>query len=457
MSRAPGIAAQRPAAVRGDDGRVVAAVRGVRDAALDRRRPGRAAAAGAAAGQRCWSTWAAGPGCSPRTPPGSATGTSAWTWSTPRSGWPPGTASARCGATCSGCPVGDGVADAVSAGEILEHVPDLRAAVAEACRVLRPGGTLVLDTLAATWVAKLVTVTIGERIPGGAPPGIHDPALFVDRDLLVAEAGRHGVRLTLRGMRPPVLGMLRWLARLEAGIPGCCRPGRPPCSSRGTAPRRARDRSLVPGARSRAGARHAGAALVSPGRPDMVTALGLRARVVGPPGSARIAGPPGSARIVGMGHALPAPTPSRASGTASSPGTTRASGSPSGSSRTPASRTRHAVVNPVDEDVSGWGTGRRMERYLAEALPLGKDAVTAALADAGVDPGEVGPVRGGVLHRVRHPRGGHPAGPRPRHVRPGAAARRRAHGLLRGAARAGRGGATSAWPGAGRRCCSAWS
>ncbi|MFL6129943.1 MAG: class I SAM-dependent methyltransferase [Mycobacteriales bacterium] len=112
-------------------------------------------------------------------------------------------------------PLADGVADAVSAGEILEHVPDLRAAVGEACRVLRPGGTLVLDTLAATRVARLVTVTIGERIPGGAPPGLHDPALFVDRDLLVAEAARHGVRLALRGIRPPVLGMLRWLARRE--------------------------------------------------------------------------------------------------------------------------------------------------------------------------------------------------------------------------------------------------
>jgi 2-polyprenyl-6-hydroxyphenyl methylase/3-demethylubiquinone-9 3-methyltransferase len=112
-------------------------------------------------------------------------------------------------------PLADGVADAVSAGEILEHVPDLRAAVGEACRVLRPGGTLVLDTIAATRVAKLVTVTIGERIPGGAPPGIHDPALFVDRRLLLAEAARHGVRLTLRGMRPPLLGMFRWLVRRD--------------------------------------------------------------------------------------------------------------------------------------------------------------------------------------------------------------------------------------------------
>ena len=51
--------------------------------------------------------------------------------------------------------------------------------------------------------------------------------------------------------------------------------------------------------------------------------------------------------------------------------------------------TRHGVVNPCDEDVSRWGTGARMERYLAEALPLGKSAVAAALQDAGVDADEV--------------------------------------------------------------------
>lgn len=112
-------------------------------------------------------------------------------------------------------PVADGVADAVSAGEILEHVPDLPAVVAEACRVLRPGGTLVLDTIADTRLAKLVAVDIGERLPGGAPAGIHDPALFVNRARLLAEARRHGVRLTLTGMRPPLLGTLRWLARRD--------------------------------------------------------------------------------------------------------------------------------------------------------------------------------------------------------------------------------------------------
>lgn len=110
-------------------------------------------------------------------------------------------------------PLADGVADVVSAGEILEHVPDLRAAVAEACRVLRPGGTLVIDTIANTRRARLVAVRLAERVPGGAPPGIHDPALFVDRAALRAECARHGVALTLRGMRPRTLDVVRWLAR----------------------------------------------------------------------------------------------------------------------------------------------------------------------------------------------------------------------------------------------------
>jgi predicted naringenin-chalcone synthase len=53
-------------------------------------------------------------------------------------------------------------------------------------------------------------------------------------------------------------------------------------------------------------------------------------------------------------------------------------------------RRRHAVANPVDEDLSGWSTGARMARYVQEALPLGKQAVAGALDTAGLAPGEVG-------------------------------------------------------------------
>jgi len=48
---------------------------------------------------------------------------------------------------------------------------------------------------------------VAELIPGGAPPGIHDPALFVDRAALVRACARHGVELHLRGIRPSLIGL----------------------------------------------------------------------------------------------------------------------------------------------------------------------------------------------------------------------------------------------------------
>lgn len=107
-------------------------------------------------------------------------------------------------------PLASGCAEVVVAGEILEHVPDLPAVVAELCRVLRPGGLLVLDTVNDTALGRFVTVTLGESV-GGVPPGIHDPELFVDPVALTRECARHGVRLQVRGVRPSLAGMVRWL------------------------------------------------------------------------------------------------------------------------------------------------------------------------------------------------------------------------------------------------------
>jgi len=108
-------------------------------------------------------------------------------------------------------PLRDGCADVVVAGEVLEHVPDLDRVVAEATRILRPGGTLVIDTIAATWWGRFTSITIGERMPAGPPARLHDADLFVDRSHLVAACARHGVALSLNGLRPSALDYVRWL------------------------------------------------------------------------------------------------------------------------------------------------------------------------------------------------------------------------------------------------------
>lgn len=109
-------------------------------------------------------------------------------------------------------PLPDACADVVAAGEILEHVPDLPGAVAEACRLLRPGGLLVIDTLAATALSRFLAITVAERLPRFAARGVHDPALLVDRSRLVAECAKHGVPLELRGIRPSLRDFAAWLA-----------------------------------------------------------------------------------------------------------------------------------------------------------------------------------------------------------------------------------------------------
>src|SRR3712207_3493981 len=63
-------------------------------------------------------------------------------------------------------PLADDCADVVLACEVLEHVEDDVAVLAEAARLLRPGGTIVLDALADTRLSVLINVHLLERLPG---------------------------------------------------------------------------------------------------------------------------------------------------------------------------------------------------------------------------------------------------------------------------------------------------
>jgi 2-polyprenyl-6-hydroxyphenyl methylase / 3-demethylubiquinone-9 3-methyltransferase len=115
-------------------------------------------------------------------------------------------------------PLPGGCADVVVAGEILEHVEDDVAVLAECARLLRPGGTLVLDAIADTRIAPLISIGVFERIPWGAPPGIHDPALFVDRRRLLAAADRLGLDLQLTGLRMSARDLVGFVLRRRATV-----------------------------------------------------------------------------------------------------------------------------------------------------------------------------------------------------------------------------------------------
>ena len=108
-------------------------------------------------------------------------------------------------------PVATESCDVVVAGEILEHVTDLEGTVREIARVLRPGGLVVIDTIAATRVARLWLVTVMEHFPGGPPRSCHDPRLFVDPRRLRDLFARHSIPLAVRGLRAHIPDYLRFL------------------------------------------------------------------------------------------------------------------------------------------------------------------------------------------------------------------------------------------------------
>ena len=115
-------------------------------------------------------------------------------------------------------PLATGCADVVLAGELLEHVSAPERVIGEAARLLRPGGLLVGDTIAATWLARLVLISLAERMPGLAPPYIHDPALFVPPRDVLAACRRYGLRGQVRGLRPTLGPLLRFLATRQGPV-----------------------------------------------------------------------------------------------------------------------------------------------------------------------------------------------------------------------------------------------
>lgn len=166
-------------------------------------------------------------------------------------------------------PLDDDFADVVVAGQCLEHVARPMDVVAECCRLLKPGGTLIIDTIANTWLARISVITLGENIPfsWAAPCGSHDHRLFIDPVLLAAWCAEGGVPVQVSGVVPYARDLLAWAMRWREEdvvmrdirspkilyrVTGRKAPGAPAAG-----PRRAR-RSLQPPPLNRMAARRVG-------------------------------------------------------------------------------------------------------------------------------------------------------------------------------------------------------
>jgi 2-polyprenyl-6-hydroxyphenyl methylase/3-demethylubiquinone-9 3-methyltransferase len=119
-------------------------------------------------------------------------------------------------------PVADASADLVYCVDVLEHVRDLDAVIAETARVLKPGGLYLYDTINRTRLSRLVMIKLSQEWQPTAwlPPDLHDWDHFITPAELTAALRRHGLRdddLTgmAPGVRPP--GMVRLMRGAKKG------------------------------------------------------------------------------------------------------------------------------------------------------------------------------------------------------------------------------------------------
>jgi 2-polyprenyl-6-hydroxyphenyl methylase/3-demethylubiquinone-9 3-methyltransferase len=100
-------------------------------------------------------------------------------------------------------PLRDGSVDVVCAMDLIEHVDDPERLIAEAARVLAPGGRLFFHTFNRTWLAHLIVIKGVELFVRNTPKDLHVLRLFVTPDELAAMCRRHALAIAeLRGSRP---------------------------------------------------------------------------------------------------------------------------------------------------------------------------------------------------------------------------------------------------------------
>jgi 2-polyprenyl-6-hydroxyphenyl methylase / 3-demethylubiquinone-9 3-methyltransferase len=100
-------------------------------------------------------------------------------------------------------PGADASVDAVVASDVLEHLHDLDACLAEMARVLRPGGVLAFDTINRTTRSYLVMIVAAEWLLRINRRGTHNWRMFIRPSELGALAAGRGLDLVAHtGLAP---------------------------------------------------------------------------------------------------------------------------------------------------------------------------------------------------------------------------------------------------------------
>jgi 2-polyprenyl-6-hydroxyphenyl methylase/3-demethylubiquinone-9 3-methyltransferase len=87
---------------------------------------------------------------------------------------------------------GGGLYDVVTLFEVIEHVDYPSAFLSRLTQFVRPGGWLVLSTIARTWTSWVTTNLVAEDILGIVPKGTHDWSKYVNVGELREWFGKDG-------------------------------------------------------------------------------------------------------------------------------------------------------------------------------------------------------------------------------------------------------------------------
>lgn len=100
-------------------------------------------------------------------------------------------------------PFASGSFDVVCAMDLLEHVDHPDRLIAEATRVLRPGGLLFFHTFNRNWLSNLIVIKGVELFVKNTPRDLHVLRLFLTPDEVTSMLRARGMELVeLRGSRP---------------------------------------------------------------------------------------------------------------------------------------------------------------------------------------------------------------------------------------------------------------